>query len=78
VGDREILEAYLKIQRPKIHPKQTFSSWDKTFVDQYNLLFRPTNTKYINSNVYFEKYSFFDICRCSDIVFSEFCLIYGN
>ena len=35
----------------------------------YNLLFRPTNAQYINSNVYFIKYSV--MLRCIYIIFKE-------
>jgi len=42
----------------------------------YNLLFRPTSAQFINSNVYFVKYS--DMFRCIYITFRESFLMYAE
>ena len=42
----------------------------------FRLLFRPTNSQYINSNVYFLNYC--DMFRCIDIIFRESFLIYAK
>jgi len=42
----------------------------------YNLLYRPTNALYINSNVYFMQY--FNTCQFIDIILREYFIMYAR